>query len=50
MDANNQEMEHLNGIIHNISKWSGSDDNMKKDVNGIIAELNKRNNDITKHI
>ena len=49
IDKNNDSMKQLNEIIDNISDWSETDKDIKKDASEIIQELNKQKYDIAKN-
>ena len=49
IDKNNDNMKQLNEIIDNISDWSETDKDIKKDASEIIQELNKQKDDISKN-
>ena len=49
IDKNNDNMKQLNEIIDNISDWSETDKDIKKDASEIIQELNKQKDDIAKN-
>lgn len=48
IDENNKQLTELKNIVESVSKWSNSDDNMKKDASEIITEVNKHQNEILK--
>ena len=49
IDNNNKEVEEINEIIDTVSKWSNTDNGVKKDAKEIISELNKHKNELTKN-
>lgn len=49
MDKNTDNMKQLNEIIDNISNWSDTDKDLKKDASEMISELNKQKDQIAKN-